>query len=459
MEFAAGMRVLVIGLGRSGLAAAEVLSARGVRVAATDEKEPRVLAAAIETLRGYGARFVEPRDLDMLLGQIDVAVLSPGVPLAGLLMQRITGANVPVIGEIEVAFRLCRAPLIAVSGTKGKSTTTALIGHLLRSAGKTVHVGGNIGNPLIREVGDAQPSDWVVAEVSSFQLETIRTFKPRISVLLNLSADHLDRYESMDHYVAAKLRIFENQDGGDTFVGNLADDRVFALFDRVAGPKRLWFTDGPHEEFASLYIREDEVWSARHPGDGRSQAVLKRSEIPLLGDHNVQNALAAMLVALAAGVDVHALRSGVMSFKTMAHRLQTVAEIDGVRFIDDSKATNPGAVIAALRAFETPVILIAGGKSKGTDFKEMGQVISSRTKTVVLIGEAATQISQTVKGPVTQRASSMDEAVARAHRWARPGDVILLSPGCASFDMFDSAEHRGEMFAKAVHALREPAGA
>lgn len=459
MSFTGGTRALVIGIGRSGLAAVDVLASRGVQVIATDEKEPRVLVPAIEAIRASGARFVTPANLETILGQIDVAVLSPGVPLAGGLAKRVERANIPIVSEIEVAYRLCKAPIIAISGTKGKSTTTALAGHILRSAGKNVYVGGNIGNPLIAEVGGAQASDWVVAEISSFQLETIRSFKPRISVLLNLFADHLDRYASMDHYIATKHRIFQNQDASDIFIGNLADDRIFPLCDKVMRPKCLWFTDGPHEPRATLYLRHDEVWHASRPGDLRPEPVMKRSEIPLLGRHNVQNALAAMLIASAAGVPADALRTAVMSFKPMSHRLQTVAHVADVRYVDDSKATNPGAVIAALRAFESPVILIAGGKSKGTDFREMGQVISSRAKTVVLIGEAADEIAATVKGPSVQRARSMEEAVARARDVARPRDVVLLSPGCASFDMFDSAEQRGDLFAAAVHALREHAGA
>jgi len=459
MSFTNGTRALVIGVGRSGLAATEVLASRGVHVIATDEKEPRVLQSAIQAIRGFGARFITPDDLDTVLGQIDVAVLSPGVPLAGLLAKRVERATIPIVSEVEVAYRLCKAPIIAISGTKGKSTTTALTGHILRSAGKTVHVGGNIGNPLISEVGKADPADWVVAEISSFQLETIRSFKPRISVLLNLSADHLDRYDSMEHYIAVKHRIFENQDGCDTFIGNLADNRVYPLYEKERGAKTLWFTDGPHEPLATLYLRHDEVWRASHPGDLRPEPVMKRSEIPLLGEHNVQNALAAMLIAYAAGVQTQALRGAVMTFKPMSHRLQTVGETGGVRYVDDSKATNPGAVIAALRAFEAPVILIAGGKSKGTDFREMGQVISSRAKTVVLIGEAADEIAAAVKGPSVQRARSLEEAVGRARDVARAGDVVLLSPGCASFDMFDSAEHRGEEFAAAVRSLREHAGA
>lgn len=458
----AGMRALVIGIGRSGLGATQVLRERALGVIVTDEKEPRMLGSAIAAAEAMGAKFVAPADLPDALRGLDFAVLSPGVPLAGRLAQSVLRADVPLLSEIEIAYQLCKAPMIAVTGTKGKSTTTALIGHLLRAAGKSVLVGGNIGNPLVREVTEARAGDWVVAEVSSFQLETVRTFKPRISVLLNISADHLDRYNSMDDYAQAKYRIFANQDAGDTFVGNLEDERVFALHRHAAAApmhaKAQWFTTGPREELANAYLRGGEIYYAPRAG-GPAERVLQRSEVPLLGEHNVQNALAAMLAALAAGLSLDDVRSGIKTFKAMHHRLQSVTEAAGVRYVDDSKATNPGAVIAALRAFEHPVILIAGGKSKGTDFREMGQVISSRAKSVILIGEAAAEIAATIKGPDVQRARSMDDAVARARAAARSGDVVLLSPGCASFDMFDSAEDRGEQFARAARSLREPAGA
>ena len=461
-SLAPGTQVLVIGVGRSGLATADVLRSKGLEVIATDEKEPRVLRPAISEIESYGARFVVPEDLRAMLPSIQFAVLSPGVPLAGELARRVLAAKIPIVSEIEIAYRLCQAPIIAVSGTKGKSTTTALIGHLFRHAGKSVFVGGNIGNALVREVGAAQSGDWVVAEVSSFQLETIAAFKPRISLLLNLTADHLDRYASMDDYAEAKYRIFANQDTHDTFIGNLEDERIFALHptqSKRVPAKSLWFTMDKHDQLATLYLRHADIWYAREPGDQRPEFVMKRSEIPLLGEHNVQNALAAMLACIAAGIDPGTLRKGVMSFLPMSHRLQTVAEIGGVRYVDDSKATNPGSVVAALRAFESPVILIAGGKSKGTDFREMGQVVSSRTKALILIGEAANEIASTVNGPNVQRARSMSDAVERARGCARPGDVVILSPGCASFDMFDSAEHRGDAFAQAVKSMRATAGA
>jgi UDP-N-acetylmuramoylalanine--D-glutamate ligase len=463
MNFDARETALVIGLGRSGQSTVEVLCRRGVTVYATDEKPQRELAGAIAGVRASGGTFVDPGDLNALLPQLTVAVLSPGVPLTNALVRRVQDRNVPVFSEVEVAYRLCRAPIVAVTGTKGKSTTTSLIGHLFRTCGRTVHVGGNIGNPLVREVVDAGPDDWVVAEVSSFQLESIRSFKPRVAVLLNISPDHLDRYYSMDEYAEAKFRIFANQGLHDAFVGNLDDERVSALHwqngeGRVAA-RQLWYTMRDRHERATMYLRDGSVLYAPIAGDPRPFEVLRRDEIPLAGEHNVQNVMAALLAALAAGLEPHRLRAGVASFVPMAHRLQPVADIAGVLYVDDSKATNPDSAIAALHAYDRPVVLIAGGKPKNTEFAEMGRAIDRRARTVVLIGEAAAEIARFVESVPVLRAASMEEAVALASGRAVAGDIVLLSPGCASFDMFASAEDRGERFAAAVCAMREAAGA
>jgi UDP-N-acetylmuramoylalanine--D-glutamate ligase len=461
-DFTKGDTALVIGLGKSGLASTEVLRSRGVSVYATDEKPIEQLSEAIARVKGFGAEFVAPADLTTVIGSLTGAILSPGVPLTSAVVRAVQDANVPVFGEIELAYRLCKAPIIAVTGTKGKSTTTALIGHLLRAAGHTVHVGGNIGNPLINEVLDAKPTDWVVAEVSSFQLETIRSFKARVAVLLNIAPDHLDRYHSMDEYAEAKFRIFANQLPSDFFIGNLDDARIAGLEnaeEQRVQSRQLWFTLQDRHDNATIYLHGDAITYAPIAGDPRPVAVADRSEIPLAGEHNVQNAMAALLAALAIGCDPVKLREGLKTFRAMPHRLEPFGEIDGVLYVDDSKSTNPGSVIAALHAYDRPTILIAGGRSKGTDFVEMGVAIRQRAKALVVIGEAADEIASHAAGVETVRAASMDEAVQRAREIASAGDVVLLSPGCASFDMFKSAEDRGEQFVKAVRALREHAGA
>ena len=461
--------VLVIGLGRSGRASVEVLRPRVASIAATDEGSPETLRDALAELRAAGVPFVAPDALDETLARTTVAVLSPGIPLNGALVRRVQAARVPVFSEVEVAYRICAAPIVAVTGTKGKTTTTALVGALFAAAGKTVRVGGNIGNALIRETARAAAGDWVIAEVSSFQLEAIRSFKPRISLINNITPDHLDRYHSMEEYAEAKFRIFANQGPGDTFVGNLDDPIVAGVRKAADAPaeerdrvhaRTLWFSAEPHRESA-LYLRGGETIVYAPPtGDPRPVTIMPVSEIPLRGRHNVENVMGAILVGLAAGLEVEAIRAGVRGFQPLAHRLEPVATVDEVEYVDDSKATNPGSVIAALRAFEDrPIVLIAGGKAKGTDFAELGKAVSSRAKAAVLIGEAADALGAVIKRAKVERAGSMEEAVALARELAEPGDVVLLSPGCASFDMFDSAEHRGTLFAQAVRALAPAAGA
>jgi UDP-N-acetylmuramoylalanine--D-glutamate ligase len=454
VRFDRNERVLVIGLGRSGRASVAVLQPRVAQIYATDEGSASALAPAIAELEAAGVPFVAPDALGEVLQKVTVAVLSPGIPLNGELVRRIQAAGVPVFSEVEVAYRICRAPIVALTGTKGKSTTTALIGAIFRQAGFTTYVGGNIGNALIAETALAKPEDWVIAEVSSFQLESIRSFKPRISCIINVTPDHLDRYHSMDEYAEAKFRIFANQGPGDTFVGNL-DDPIVASApgeDNVRIRARaLWFAREPHRQ-TTLYMRnEASIVYAPPTGDPRPVEIMSVADIPLPGAHNVDNVMAAILVGLAAGLDRTAIADAVRAFKPLHHRLETVGERDGVTYVDDSKATNPGAVIAALRSFDRPIVLIAGGKSKGTEFSELGKAISSRTKAVVLIGEAAEEIGRHVKRATVAHASSMDEAVATATGFAESGDVVLLSPGCASFDMFASAEARGEAFAAAAN--------
>lgn len=460
MTFDARETLLVIGLGKSGLASTNVLRARGATVYATDEKAREELNDAIEAVEATGARFVAPADLPSVVGGLHSAILSPGVPLTSPVVRAVQAQNVPVLGEVELAYRLCKAPIVAVTGTKGKSTTTALIGHLLRECGKSVRVGGNIGNPLISEVGDMRPSDWLVAEVSSFQLETIRSFKPRVAVLLNIAPDHLDRYHSMDEYAEAKYRIVANQSSDDFFIGNLDDERIAMLETGRSEATRmqsrqLWFTLHDRYGNATMYLHGSALTYAPIAGDPRPISLIDRADIPLAGSHNVQNVMAALLAALAIGCDPVRLREAVTTFRPMPHRLEPVAEIDGVLYVDDSKSTNPGSVVAALHAFDRPIVLIAGGRSKGTDFVELGVAVRQRAKAVVLIGEAAPEIAEHVGAVPALRAGSMEDAVAKAREVASAGDAVVLSPGCASFDMFRSAEHRGEVFAAAVRGLAQ----
>jgi UDP-N-acetylmuramoylalanine--D-glutamate ligase len=438
--------VLVIGVGRSGLATADVLRSRGVRVVAYDDKDPAHLALERARLLELGATLIGRDELEDAARAASAAVLSPGVPFTNPAVLQVQRLNVPVYSEIEVAYRLSAAPIIAVTGSKGKSTTTALIGHLLRQAGFAVHVGGNIGNPLIRETVAAKPDEWVVAEVSSFQLEGIREFSPRISVLLNITADHLDRYPSMEEYAEAKYRIFANQRPDDAFVGN-ADDPYCARLRtgaRTLPCKSYWFS-ALGAQGATVVLENGSI--VRRAGDGQRRAVIaKPGDLRLRGPHNLSNAMAASRAALLAGATLRDIRAGLRTFEPLPHRLAPVARVQGVDWIDDSKATNPDAVVKALESFDVPVILISGGKGKNTDFSDLGRAASKRAKAVVLIGEMAKTIGALVDGVPVKYAASMEEAVEIAGDAASPGDVVLLSPGCASFDMFASAEQRGDAF-------------
>ncbi len=449
--------VLVVGLGKSGIASAQALRARGARVIATDEKPRAELLERIARLEAAGAAFAAPAELDAVLAQATLAVLSPGVPPSSVVATRVRTAGVPAIGEVEVAWRLCDAPMIAVTGTKGKSTTAALIAHLLRACGKDARLGGNIGEPLVNAVAGATARSWVVAELSSFQLETIDALRPRIAVMLNIEADHLDRYASIDEYARAKFRIFLNQGDGDAIVLDRDDARLRGLEDAFARadcpPARFWYTTQRAERTDAMWLRGDTICASQPGAD--PVAVLDRADVPLLGEHNLRNTMAAMLAALCAGCEPQELRAGVRSFSGLPHRLQRVAEIDGVLYVDDSKATNPSAAVAALRAFHAPVVLIAGGREKQTDFAGLGVAIREHARSAIAIGEAAPAIARIAGEVPVQRAASMEEAVDRAHRTAQPGDVVLLAPACASFDMFHDAEDRGRQFARAVEMLAQ----
>jgi UDP-N-acetylmuramoylalanine--D-glutamate ligase len=439
--------VVVIGIGRSGLATVRVLRERGVAVVAYDDR-PSSLGGETQELARLGVPLIGLAELEAAAKSATKAVVSPGVPLTNRAVRRLQDSGVQVISEIELAYELSASPIIAVTGSKGKSTTTALIGHLLTTAGMPNRVGGNIGNPLVLETVSAPADAWVVAEVSSFQLESIVTFAPRVSVLLNISPDHLDRYPSMEEYAEAKYRIFANQTASDLFIGN-ADDPYCAMLRRGAGrsiPARAaWFGMEPTDRGLSMTLLGEAIVLRERKHE---LPVLHAHELRIRGRHNIANAMAAALAALGAGAPLEAVRRGLATFDPLPHRLTPVHAAAGVTWIDDSKATNPASATAALEAIEAPVILIAGGKSKKTDFTGFANAASRRAKRLILIGETAQEIGELVEGIPVCYARDLETAVADAAAAAQRGDVVLLSPACASFDMFESAEQRGEYFAK-----------
>jgi UDP-N-acetylmuramoylalanine--D-glutamate ligase len=466
----AGRKVLVVGLGRSGQAVARAAARRGAVVTGNDAR-PDLAPDAAAALRAAGVRLALGGHEPSLFTAAELIVLSPGVPPMPAL-EAADRAGVPVFSEIELAFRLLRAPVAAITGTNGKSTTTELLGAICREAGLSAFVGGNLGEPLVeaaeREAAAGRPLDVAVAEVSSFQLERIHAFRPRVASIINITEDHLDRYRSMDEYVAAKARLFENMGAGDHLVLNADDVRLAALAARVpAGVRVTWVSvedgrspdgrpaEGRVEPGSAVAVgREGRGALLVAPDAGGAVERYPLARVRLAGRHNLENMLVAAAMARRLGLAPDAIQRAFEGFASLAHRIERIAEVAGVGFYDDSKGTNVGAVVRALESFETPLILIAGGKDKGGDYAPLAPLVRERVRRLVLIGEAAPRIEAALAGLTeTVRAPSLEAAVDEAFAAARPGDGVLLSPGCSSFDMFRDYLHRSEVFAKAVRAL------
>jgi UDP-N-acetylmuramoylalanine--D-glutamate ligase len=453
-----GKRVLVVGLGRSGTAAAVLCLARGARVTVTDSRGPDALGAALAALPAVIERQLGGHDPAMFT-RADLIVLSPGVPeIPALVAAR--RAGVAVTGELELASRFIDATLVGITGTNGKSTTTTLCGAMLKETGRPTFVGGNLGEPLALAVDTpaGAAGGICVVETSSFQLETVETFRPRVAVLLNITADHLDRYPTgMDGYAAAKARLFAAQRGDDFAVVNADDGLAMQVSESIAA-RRL--TVSTERALAEGGWRDGDWLRLRLPGGGEeSYPALLPS---LMGRHNQTNALSALLASRLAGATAEQARRGLLAFHALPHRMELVAEAGGVAYFDDSKGTNVGAVVAALAGFPHPVVLIAGGRDKGGDYAPLAAALAPVARGVVLIGEAAERIAgalaPALRAPI-ERAVSLEQAVGIAARLALPGDAVVLSPACSSFDMFRDYAHRAEVFRAAVAAITgQPAG-
>jgi UDP-N-acetylmuramoylalanine--D-glutamate ligase len=442
-----GKRVLVVGLGRSGIAAAQLCATRGARVTVTDRRDAAALGPALAQLPDDVVRELGGHERETFTSA-ELIVLSPGVPeIPELAAAR--SAGVAITGEMELASRFITGTLIAITGTNGKSTTTTLIGDMVRATGRPTFVGGNLGEPLAEAVptraGDARGI--CVVEASSFQLETTDTFHPRVAVLLNITADHLDRYDGMDGYAAAKARIFAAQTADDFAVVNV-EDALAMRASRGIASRRIGFSvtralpEGGYVHGQELVIQLPDHRPERYPNN-----------LPWLAGqrHNQANALAALLASRLAGATPGEARAGLLAFKPLAHRMELVADAGGVAYYDDSKGTNVSAVVAALDGFPRPVVLIAGGRDKGGEYEPLADVLARVGRAAVLIGEAADKMQTAFAGKVqTARATTMDEAVETARRLAQPGDAVVLSPACSSFDMFRDYAHRAEVFRAAV---------
>lgn len=445
----AGKNVLVVGLARSGVAAAEFLVRGGARVTVNDAKPEDELREAA-ALRAKGVQVIAGSHPPELFEKSDLIIASPGVPLALEPFKRARAAGVPVLGEVELAARFMRGRLIGVTGSNGKTTTTTLIGELLAFAGLNVQVGGNIGTPLISLVETSRDEGFTVIELSSFQLESVEQMHLFAAVLINITPDHLDRYPSMDDYAAAKARIFRHQEPQDVAVLNADDDRVSKMNSLTTA--HVVYFSRKRELDEGIFLRGDELINRL---GGREQVLITRGEIALRGDHNLENVMSALAVGLACGASADSMREAVRNFKGVEHRLEFVAEINQVKFYNDSKATNVDAAIKSIEAFPQGLILILGGKDKGGDYAPLAPLVAERCEQVILIGAAADKIAAALdKTRPLHRAATMPEAVELGYRLSGPGKVVLLAPACASFDMFENFEHRGRVFKKAVESLK-----
>lgn len=448
-----GKKVLVCGMARSGVSAAQCLYELGARVTISDSKAEEKLAEALQPLEGMDIRRclgdqAQPADLE----SYDLAVTSPGIPMQAPILRAVQAAGVPLIGELELGAQVSRAPLYAVTGTNGKTTTTTLIGEIFRNLGKTTYVVGNIGYPFTACALRCGEEDVAVAEVSSFQLETISTFHPHIAVMCNITEDHLNRHGTMEEYIRVKERIFENMGQGDYAVLNLDDPIVRGMAERI--PCAPAFFSRRQEVETGAYLEGEEVVFSLN---GHKKRVLRADEIRIPGEHNLENALAATALAMLAGVPAPVVRHTLKTFPGVEHRIETVRTVEGVTYINDSKGTNVDASIRAVRAMKVPTVLLAGGYDKHTDFLPLArEILASKIHTVVVLGDTAEQIERalrTVGFESILHAKTFEEAVLLARSCAKEGENVLLSPACASFDMFQDYEERGRVFKEIVSRL------
>jgi UDP-N-acetylmuramoylalanine--D-glutamate ligase len=451
-------RVLVVGLGKSGVASALFLKKHGARVTVSDTKSGDELRNEIPVLLDHGITVETGGHGERTFRGQDLIVVSPGVAVDAPLLVQARSLGEPVIGEVELAAQFLPGPIVAITGSNGKTTTTTLTGEIMTAAGFPTLVGGNIGTPAISLAERAMPETVIVLEVSSFQLETIQTFRPRVAVVLNVTPDHLDRHQTFEVYADAKAHVFENQLGSDFAVLNADDATCVAMAARTRA-QVFWFSRQKEVE-QGAWVRDGNIVfrDARIESKTPQREIMQVSEIPLKGAHNLENVLAAVCASVLMGCAPEKIRQAVQNFKAVEHRLEFVATIRGVDYYNDSKATNVDATIKALESFPANIHLILGGKDKGSDYTVLNDLLRQRVKRVYTIGAAAAKIeSQIVSskagGPEVVHAETLENAIRKAHAAAQSGDVVLLAPACASFDQFKNYEHRGQVFKEIVRGL------
>ncbi|HXN22338.1 MAG TPA: UDP-N-acetylmuramoyl-L-alanine--D-glutamate ligase [Candidatus Dormibacteraeota bacterium] len=447
-----GKRVLVVGLARTGLATALFCAKRGATVTATDTRSESEICEIAAKLGALGVRLELGGHHQETFIEQDLIIPSPGVPANLPALAAAQNKGVAIWSEVELASRFLSGRLVGITGSNGKTTTTALTAHILEQAKFATILAGNIGTPLISRVEETTDSSVTVIELSSFQLELIRQFRPDVSVLLNLTPDHLDRHGSLEAYGRMKARIFENQTERDAAVLNADDPRTPSY--APALPQIFWFSR-IRRVSSGAYLRGEDLVFRR---DGADITVLRRSDILLRGAHNVENVLAAVAAAHLAGAPQEAIAAGVRSFPGVEHRLEFAGEVCGVSYYNDSKATNVDATLKAIDAFPGRLLVILGGKDKGSDYAPLRSPLKDKAVAVFLIGAAADKIARQIEGAVPiERVGTLDRAVHLATDRARPGDTVLLAPACASFDQFDNYEHRGRVFKKLVREIMQQA--
>jgi UDP-N-acetylmuramoylalanine--D-glutamate ligase len=442
-------RVLVVGLGRSGVSSAIFLQEHGAKVIVSDSKAEAQLQKEVPALLDRGISIETGSHGERTFRDQDLIVVSPGVPSDQPQLQHARTLGIPVIGEVELAFRFLKGKVLAITGSNGKTTTTTLVGEILAKSGKKTLVGGNIGTPVISLAGQSTADTMVVLEVSSFQLESIEQFCPWIAAILNITPDHLDRHHTFEAYVAAKARIFEKQQSSDFAVLNADDPTCVVLKDKIKGTL-LWFSRKQRVE-SGAFVQGDQIIYRRN---GQEQAVLSRGDIQLKGEHNLENVLAAVAMTMVAGCAAQQVRQAVKEFRAVEHRLEMVATINGITFYNDSKATNVDATVKALESFPANIHIILGGKDKGSDYTVLNPLLRERVKRAYLIGAASDKIASHLQNSTSiVRSGTLERAVHQAFDTAKPGDVVLLAPACASFDQFENYEHRGRVFKELVQSL------
>ncbi len=446
-----GKSIGIIGAARSGVSAALLLKRYNANVFVSESRDAELVLESIQLLEANGIEYETGGNTDRVFRNRDYIVVSPGVPATAPIIRQIEERGIPIISEIELGFWMCDGQIVAITGSNGKTTTTTLTGEIFKHSGKTAFVAGNIGSPFCDICTQVPKDGWAVLEISSFQLERCFEFRPDIAVVLNLTPDHLDRYKDFASYAEMKMRISENQDKNDALIVN-HDDAYLMSLSAATQSKKYYFSLSDRVS-PGAYVDQERLWL---DSNGNARKLMDVANISLPGPHNLANCAAAAVTAVVAGVDEDAIRDVLSSFEGVKHRLEDCGEIGKVKFVNDSKATNVDSVWYALQSVQGKLVIIMGGRDKGGDFTRLRGLVSEHVAAVVLIGEASDKIEKAFEELVPMhRVGNMNEAVRLAHSMAMPGNTVLLSPGCASFDMYRDYEHRGRAFKEAIAGLRK----